>query len=175
MDTIHIINSPLPVLYGVNFSKKEFWSPPKPPTRLDFDLYSCIPLALQVFRDYFSKLYGKEIKWLVTSCYRPNDPLTMPDAHRICPPACDSVPLDRILWQEIQNKIRNELKRWENSDLIKSVLVTGCNVIIIEPTCLHIHQRNHNLDYPKGYVTGIYLGEWSRKNGKGINISYSRK
>ena len=163
MNTIKITNINTAALVDVNFTLAEFWLPAKK----DFILYSCLVLALQTIRDYF------KVAWLVTSTYRPNDPLWMPEAHRVQPPAVDSVPLDINIRVEILEKIRNELKRWENSELIKNVLATGCNVIIIENTCLHIHRRNYSLDYPKDYPNGIYLGEWGLKDGNQFNIAYS--
>lgn len=186
METIKVCNEAPPALYGLNFSLKEFWLPfyngylyknGNPPSIAEYNLYKCLPLALQVFRDYFSKLYGSEIKWTVTSAYRPWDDLSLPEAHRVIPPAVDSKSSDLTLWNdEICSKIRNECKRWEQSELITNVLATGCNVIIIEFGCLHLHWRNKSSNhFPDNvkYPFGIYIGEWGMKNEKQFNIGYS--
>ena len=159
-ETIKITNIGVPALYKSNFLVNEFWLPAKQ----DFDCYVCLVQALDVIRNYFN------MKWFVTSTYRPADPLSMPDAHRKQPPAIDSVCCDRMQWPVICGKIRNELKNWEHSKLIHDIVATGCNVIIIENNCLHIQHRDTNLHYPVEFATGVYFGEWSPPN---TNTAYS--
>ena len=176
MDVIHITDSNEQVLYGLNFTNREFWHPIIAPADKDFNLFVCIPLALQVIRDFFTKQYGREIAILITSTYRPFDPITMPPAHKVPPPAVDSVALDETLREEIINKIRLEFKRWEQSELVAGILKTGCNVMIIENTCLHLHYRENNLNYHPEYTPQhFYIGEWqpSKTNPMGINVCYS--
>lgn len=168
MNTIKVTNTPTPIMSGLNFLTSEFWTP----AGQDFYVHQCIPLALQVFRDYFSKLFPPICKWHIMSTYRPWDPSWLPAAHRESPAAVDSVSLNYLLWDEIRSKIRNELKMWETSELVKNVLTTGTNVVIIENGCLHLHYRTTNLHTTKDYGK-IYLGEWGMKNGKQYNVAYS--
>ena len=170
MNTIKIQNKQGPVMVGLNFTHAEFWNPAK----CDFELYQCLPLALQAIRDFFTKEYQREIGITVTSTYRPNDPINFPAAHRIPPPAVDSVASDVNLRNEIISRIRSEFKRWEKSELVRNILKTGTNVLIIENTCLHLHFRKENLSFHPGYeCEHFYIGEWGVKDGKQFNIAYS--
>jgi hypothetical protein len=166
MKTIKITKTDTPVLPGLNFLTSEFWTP----AGRDFELYECMPLALQAFRDWFTELYGSPVKWHVTSTFRPWDDPKLPEAHRVPPPAVDSVSMDTNLWPWVVKIIRKELQNWQTSTLVEKVVTTGCNIIIIEGGCLHIHYRTYKLHIIKKFPQGIYLGEWSRPNN---NIAYS--
>jgi hypothetical protein len=183
METIKITNSRESVSPGLNFEFYEFWHTLLRPLDQDFDLFACIPQALQVFRNYYNKI------WWVNSAWRPTDDPRGPHAHLDCPPAVDSQSEEG--WPEVMADIRNELKNWRTSDLVKKVLETGVNCIIIEHDCLHIHYRTEYNSHPvigdelgedmKGksydlvYTDGLYLGEWQPKAGdpRGENTIYS--
>lgn len=143
-----------------DFQYKEYWK------GRDFEIYACIPKAIQILRDY----YGLKIS--ISSSYRPNDPVYMPDAHRKTPPAIDCVTTDRAKWAEIRDKIREEFKNWMTSKLVKDIINTGTNVMIIENTCLHLHHRKVNLHQTNQYG-GIYIGEWKPDGKAGVNTAYS--
>ena len=163
MDVIRIINSQEQIVQDSNFKFVEFWKPTVTPLCQDFDSYSCIITSLDAIRDHFNT------PWEITSCWRPNDPIGGPDAHKICPPAIDSICCDRTKWSVVCEKIREELKNWQSSDLVKSILLSGTNVVLIEPYCLHLHYRTEYLNTTKEFGS-IYLGEWSLPNN---NIPYS--
>ena len=143
-----------------DFQYKEYWK------GRDFELYECLPKAIQFIREY----YG--IPFTITSTYRPNDALTMPEAHRIQPPAIDCVTTDRSKWNDIRNDIRNEFKEWMTSKLVQGIIATGTNVMIIENVCLHLHYREKNTHMTRQYGK-IYIGEWSPNGNKGTNTAYS--
>ena len=90
-----------------DFKYSDFWK------GNDFELFSCLPKAIQFIREYYS------IPFTITSTYRPNDALTMPEAHRIQPPTIDCVTTDRSKWNDIRNDIRNEFKEWMRKHLKK--------------------------------------------------------
>ena len=172
MDTIHI-NNDKELIEGYNFSPAEFFNPVKTPVGLEFELYTCLLDAMQVLRDWFTDFFGREFKWLITSVFRPNDPLTLPPAHRVEPPAVDSVCEETDKWEEVLNMIREELKHWQTSDLVKKIVDTGTNVIIIENGCLHCHHRTDNLHHTLE-LGDVYIGEWGiDKDGKQFDIAYS--
>jgi hypothetical protein len=175
METIKVINSKEPILFGLNFMCVEFFSPPIQPPNKEFQMYTCLPKALQILRNWFSKKYGCPIPWEVTSTLRIHDPIDGPPAHRLEPPAVDSICYDQLLWPEIENMIRTEMKVWETSELMQNILATGTNVIIIENGCLHMHWRadhNHHPDDTK-YTSGLYIGEWGIKDGQQFDVAYS--
>lgn len=143
-----------------NFKYSEFWK------GTDFELYACLPKAIQFIREY----YG--IPFTITSTYRPNDALTLPEAHRIQPPAIDVVTTDRTKWAEIRTDIRNEFKEWMTSKLVHGIIATGTNIMIIENVCLHLHYRINKTHMTRQYGK-IYIGEWSPNSNSGNNIAYS--
>ena len=143
-----------------HFKMNEYWK------GTDFEIDECIPNAIEVLRTYFG------IPFTITSTYRPNDPLTMPEAHRVQPPAVDVVTSDRMLWANIRDMIRKELREWQTSKLVHDMLDTGTNVILIENNCLHLHRREKKLHQTRQFG-GIYLGEWKPDGGMGINTAYS--
>jgi len=165
MDTIHISNRDEQIT--PNFNVMEFFRPSLTKPELEFDLYKCLVDALQAFREYFN------VGWIVSSVYRPTDPLTMPPAHRVPPPAVDCYSAQD--WADIMPKIREEMKNWRNSELMQKVLATGCNCCIIEGGCLHIHYRTDHNSHPDDtkWAEGLYLGEWQPDGGEGINTVYS--
>ena len=143
-----------------DFQYKEYWK------GTDFELYECLPKAIQFIREY----YG--IPFTITSTYRPNDALTLPEAHRIQPPAVDIVTTDRSKWNNIRNDIRNEFKEWMTSKLVHGIIATGTNIMIIENVCLHLHYRINKTHMTRQYGK-IYIGEWSPNGNKGTNTAYS--
>ena len=143
-----------------DFQYKEYWK------GTDFELYECLPKAIQFIREY----YG--IPFTITSTYRPNDALTLPEAHRIQPPAIDCVTTDRNKWNEIKTDIRNEFKEWMTSKLVHGIIATGTNIMIIENVCLHLHYRINKTHMTRQYGK-IYIGEWSPNGNKGTNTAYS--
>ena len=58
------------------------------------------------------------------------------------------------------------------SKLVKDIINTGTNVMIIENTCLHLHHRKVNLHQTNQYG-GIYIGEWKPDGKAGVNTAYS--
>ena len=143
-----------------DFKYSDFWK------GTDFELYECLPKAIQFIREY----YG--IPFTITSTYRPNDALTLPEAHRIQPPAIDCVTTDRSKWNDIRNDIRNEFKEWMTSKLVHGIIATGTNIMIIENVCLHLHYRKNKIHQTRQYG-GIYIGEWKPDGKAGINTAYS--
>ena len=134
-----------------DFKYSDFWK------GTDFELYECLPKAIQFIREY----YG--IPFTITSTYRPNDALTLPEAHRIQPPAIDCVTTDRSKWNDIRNDIRNEFKEWMTSKLVHGIIATGTNIMIIENVCLHLHYRKNKIHQTRQYggrdiVTGKQIG-----------------
>jgi len=168
MQTIKITDNINPILYGQNFAVKEFWQP----IEKDFEIYVCLPKALQVLRDWASKQFGFEVPLRVTSTWRPNDSVNGPSAHRICPPAVDHCTLDEKLWYSYRAKIIKEMKTWQTSKLMEELLQTGTNVILFEMGCIHMHYRTDNLHITKKFGK-IYLGEWGVKDGEQFNVAYS--
>lgn len=167
METIKITNDTNNI-DGLNFAPVEFWKPLITPLCQDFDLYACIPKALQVLRNKFGT-------WWINSAWRPNDNTAGPTAHIICPPAVDSQSAEN--WPVVMSQIREELKNWRNSELIQDMLSIGVNCIIIEGSCLHVHYRTEYNSHPDDskWPDGIYLGEWQPESGNpnGINTIYS--
>ena len=143
-----------------NFKYSKFWK------GTDFELYECLPKAIQFIREY----YG--IPFTITSTYRPNDALTLPEAHRKQPPAVDIVTTDRNKWNEIKTDIRKEFKEWMTSKLVHGIISTGTNIMIIENVCLHLHYRTEKTHMTRQYGK-IYIGEWSPNGNTGNNIAYS--
>jgi hypothetical protein len=168
INTIRITNSDEPVFVNANFTKKEFWNPVK----IDFDLYTCIPESLQIIQDYFSAYFKKDFKLKIGWTWRPWDSLTLPPAHRICPPAVDTTPLDETLWAIVHTVLQREFQNWKESHLVKQIVNTGVNVILIENSTLHLHRRNVLLHNTKE-LGKVYIGEWSITNGIQNNIAYS--
>lgn len=178
MDTVKITNLNEPIFPDYNFLVSEFWLPIKE----DFDLYKCIPKALQILRDWASDQFGFDFPLEITSTWRPLDKIDGPPAHRLTPPAVDHICSKTTYWEQYRDKIRNEMKNRRTSVLIQSILDTGLNVILFEPSCIHLHWRdgknasmgfNNHPDDSK-WPFGIYLGEWE-PNGtpEGHNETYS--
>ena len=61
MEFIKIVDSNEPVINGLNFTMREFYSPryPRPPIGHEFNLPKCLPFALQVIRDHYKAKYNK--------------------------------------------------------------------------------------------------------------------
>ena len=162
MNTIKIVNSDEQLT--PNIKMVEWWSPSVTPTKIDFDCPACLPPAVQCFRDFF------EMAWLITSTIRLNDADWSPHKNGT---AVDSVCADTTQWSEILTKIRTEFQSWKTSKLVKSVIDTGCNVLLIENGCLHLSVRDFSL-HTTQELGQCYIGEWAADGTElGKNIAYS--
>lgn len=168
METVHIHDSNEKLTE--NFAMSEFYK-----TQFgchgEFDMPICLYKAMQVIRDYYSDKYGKDIPFTVTSVFRPDDSF---GEHRIGS-ACDSVASDVNMRGQILQDIHSEFKTWKNSELVKGILSTGTNVLIIEGNCLHLGYRTFKLSsHPEYTPSEFYIGYWS-PNPKpyGSNVGYS--
>jgi len=147
-----------------NFLISEYWCPTVTPEKIDFDMPDCLAAAVQVFRDFFN------VPWQITSVIRPNDASWSPHVNG---QAVDSVSADTSLWGEILIKIRTEFQNWKTSQLVKDVVATGCNVLLIENGCLHLSVRTTNLN-STAELGNIYVGEWVNDGSVyGLNTAYS--
>jgi hypothetical protein len=123
----------------------------------------CLADAVQVFRDHFT------MGWEITSVIRPNDADWSP--HKTGQ-AVDSVCSDRSQWNEILGRIRDEFKAWQTSELVKKVVETGVNILLIENGCLHLSVRDSNLNITS--IGKVYIGEWDADGTPyGKNTAYS--
>jgi hypothetical protein len=83
--------------------------------------------------------------------------------------------------KEIMEDIRNEFNNLKTSQLVKQVLETETNVLIVENGCLHLSWRDYKLNphphydlNPKEDSDMFYIGEWEDDGSKyGKNICYA--
>lgn len=181
MELINIYDNNRQVVAGCNFTFHEFYSP-KLGGHGSFNMPIMFVPALQVFRNHYSKKYAHIVRWVITSVYRPGDDSWSPHKTGF---AVDSHSQDVQIWPEILADIRNEFANWKTSELVKKVLSTGVNVLIIENACLHLSYRTSILNNHPGYdYDKFYIGEWrpaitkeEKKNSiykkYGINTCYA--
>lgn len=170
MDSIHIVNDFLNKATP-NFFIGEFWAT-KYGGYIDFDMKKCYADAVQFIRDYYCKKYNSDVPFEVTSVIRPNDADWSP--HKTGD-AVDSIPLVNV--SAIMHDVAMEFKNWMNSELVKGLLSTGVNVLLIEAGCLHFANRDIKLNSHKatGYEYDLfYIGEWINDGSAyGKNICYA--